>query len=344
MEDAYFDPRHPGSFGGVNSLYRHLDKKYKLKDVKHWLSQQDAYTLHRPVRWRFRRRKVFSAGINALWQADLADLSSIAKYNDGNRYLLTCIDVFSKRAWAAAIKKKSSDQLTAAFLGFIKDRKPTHLQTDKGTEFLNRKFQKMLKDRNIAFYTTENEDIKASVVERFNRTLKTKMWKYFSFKNTLRYVDVLEDLIQSYNETFHRSIQMAPSEVDARTEAIVRGRLYGPEKIGTALKYAVGDKVRISKARRIFKKGYLPGWTEEIFVVSARLRTDPPTYELNDSDGEPVKGKFYEEELQKIVKYDDVYRVEKVLRTRRRAGKKEYFVKWKGYPNKFNSWVANIIK
>ncbi len=344
MDKAYFDPRHPGSFGGIGSLYKHLDKKYKLKDVKQWLSKQDTYTLHKPVRWRFRRRKIFSVGIDDLWQADLADVSSLAKYNDNNRYILTCIDVFSKQARAVPIKKKSGDLLTAAFLGFLNDRKPTHLQTDKGTEFLNRTFQKMLKDWNIAFYTTENEDIKASVVERFNRTLKTKMWKYFSYKNTLRYVDVLDDLVRSYNETFHRSIQMAPTEVNAQNESLVRRRLYGPKKIPTEWKYAVGDKVRISRARRVFKKGYLPSWTEEIFYVATRQPTDPQTYELIDSAGEKLKGKFYEEELQKIIKEDDVYKVEKILKTRSRGGKKEYFVKWKGYPDKFNSWVTDIIK
>ena len=119
MDKAYFDPRHPGSFGGARSLYKHLDKKYKLKDVKHWLSTQDAYTLHKPIRWRFKRRKIVSLRANDLWQADLADLSSLAKYNDDNRYLLTCIDVFSKIARVVPIKKKSGDLLKTAFQSFL---------------------------------------------------------------------------------------------------------------------------------------------------------------------------------------------------------------------------------
>src|SRR3984885_3900218 len=233
--------------------------------------------------------------------------------------------------------------MVEAFSKVFLDRQPTHLQADKGTEFLNRNFQALLRKNGIAFYTSENEDIKASVVERFNRTIKTKMWKYFTHTNTHRYVDVLQDLVHSYNNTFHRSIGMTPNQVSAEDEDFIRNRLYGEKKSRAKWLYSVGDKVRISKARIAFKKGYLPNWTDEIFMVVARIPSDPITYELKDLNGQAVKGKFYEPELQKIVKEDDVYKIEKVLKKRKRAGKTEYFVKWKGYDDSFNSWTTDIF-
>jgi Integrase core domain/Chromo (CHRromatin Organisation MOdifier) domain len=339
--ESYYDAKHPGSFGGVKTFQRHVAAKGK--DVENWLQNQDAYTLHKPIRLRFRRRKTFSVGINDLWQADLADLSALSKYNDKFKYLLTCIDVFSKRAWAVPVKSKSSADMCEAFSKILVKAQPTYLQTDKGSEFLNRPFQSLLRQNAIAFYTSENSDIKASVVERFNRSLKTRMWKYFSYKNTYRYIDVLQDLLDSYNNTYHRSIGMTPLEVCLENEFIVRNRLYGEKKKPAKWKYSVGDKVRICKTRIAFQKGYLPSWSEEIFTIVACIPTDPVTYEVSDLSGQTIKGKFYEPELQRIVKDDDVYKVEKVLKSRKRGGKMEYLVKWKGYDSSFNSWTSDIF-
>jgi hypothetical protein len=340
--ESYFDPKHAGSFGGVKSFQRHA-AGIKTKDLNTWLQRQDAYTLHKPVRLNFRRRKTFTVGIDDLWQADLVDISKLSSYNDKNKYLLTCIDVFSKYAWVVPLKFKTASCMTKAFESLLKDRNPAHLQTDKGTEFLNKDFQSLLRKHAIRFYTTENSDIKASVVERFNRTLKMKMWKYFTHKNTHRYVDVLSDLVYSYNNTHHRSINMPPSQVTKDHESSIRKRLYGEKKRLTKWRYEVGDKVRISKARIAFKKGYLPSWTDEIFVIVARIPSDPVTYELADLNEQTLKGKFYEEELQRILKEDDVYKIEKILKSRKRNGKKEYFVKWRGYDDSFNSWTTDIF-
>ena len=144
------------------------------------------------------------------------------------RYILTCIDVFSKRAWAVPLRTKTGRDVTQAFEQILSEQKCNMVQGDKGAEFMNSTFQSMLRERGIKFYTSENEDIKAAVVERFNRTLKTKMFRYFTHENTRRYVYVLPDLIHSYNNTHHRSIGMAPVEVNVDNED-VRNRLY-PKK------------------------------------------------------------------------------------------------------------------
>ena len=342
--EAYFDVREPGSYGGIDSLYRTMKRKGEpvtYKQVAGWLAEQDAYTLHKPARRRFLRRKTYSRGIDYLWQADLVDVAHLSEQNDGHRYLLTVIDVFSKYAWAIPLKRKDAKSVSDAFDKiFAGGRKPLKLQTDKGKEFINAPLQKKLKDEGVQFYVSQNEDIKASVVERFNRTLKTKMWKYFTHRDTLRYVDVLTDMIASYNDTHHRTIGRAPSSVNSANEADVRRRMYGDEQATVKPKLKVGDKVRISKARRVFDKSYLPNWTEEIFTVTEALRTVPVTYRLKDYEDEELLGGFYENELQPVTKTDEVYKIEKILKTRRRGGIKEYFVKWRGYPEKFNSWIA----
>jgi transposase InsO family protein len=339
--EAYLDPKHPGSFRGVKSISQHTG--IDAEKARKWLSEKDAYTLHKQVKSKFPRRKTYAKGINELWQADLVDLSSLANSNDSYRYLLICIDVFSKVARVEPLKSKSGASLTRAFEKMIIGSKCKLLQTDKGTEFLNSSFQKLLKDNEIRHYTSENDDIKAAVVERFNRTFKGAMWRYFTHANTRRYLDVLPQLVESYNNTYHRSIKMAPSEVNAQNESIVRARLFHSSKVPRVKwRYSVGQTVRIKQSKRTFKKGYEAAWTEEIFTIHALYPSIPPTYILKDLSGEVIKGKFYELEIQPVVKTDDTFIVERVLKTRKRQGKTEYLVKWRNYPDKFNSWVNNV--
>ena len=175
---------------------------------------------------------------------------------------------------------------------------------------MNRKFQAFLKKHNIRFFTTQNET-KASIVERLNRTLKTKMWKYFTAKNTLKYVDILQKLVKSYNHSRHRSIGMRPVDVNEDNESIVWQKLYGEEyDKPVQFKFSIGDQVRISKARRTFKKGYLPNWTEEVLTITKRVLRRPPVYKIADFDDEELKGTFYEQELQRVNKTDSDFYIE----------------------------------
>lgn len=336
------DLRLPGSFGGVKNLRRYTGRSYR--ETKKFLAKQDWYTLHRGRRIRFPRRKTYSKGIADLFQIDLVDVSSLAAFNDGMRYLLTCIDVFTKRAWAVSVRTKSGKNVSEAFEKILAEQKCNMVQSDKGSEFLNSTFQSLLQRHGIKFYTSENEDLKASVVERFNRTLKTKMYRYFTYKNTRRFVDVLDDLLHSYNNTHHRSIGMAPVEVNADNENEVRARLYPPKPKSYKWKYDVGDRVRITMQRRPFHKGYLGEWSQEIFEIASRLPTTPVTYELRDLAGEAIKGRFYEPEIQKVLKSDnETFDVDRILKTRKRGGKIQYLVSWKGYPSKFDSWVYELV-
>ena len=341
MDSIYYDPSKAASFGGVHPLVR--ESNASERDVRNWLASQDAYTLHKPTRRKFRRRKTISTGVDDLWQADLVDLSSISRFNDGYKFILTVIDVFSKFAWACPLKNKMGNTLRDAFASIVVRRKPTFLQTDKGTEFLNATFQRLLSDNDIKFYTSQNEDIKCAVVERFNRTLKSRMFRYFTYKSTSRYLDALQNLVDAYNDSYHSTIKRSPVSVTVDDEREIRKLLYSPKKLPIRWRFNVRDKVRICQSRRPFRKGYLPGWTEEIFSIESRIPTDPQTYAIVDYSGEAIVGKFYAEELQKVTKDDDVYNVERVIKSRKRAGVLEHFVKWVGYPDKFNSWTNDII-
>ena len=337
MERVYYDPSNPGSFGGVAPLVRQT----RSNQAKNWLSSQDAYTLHKPVRRLFSRRKTYAKGIDDLFQADLSDMQNLSRYNDGYRFILTCVDVFSKRAFAIPLKDKRGPSVAVAFEKIFKDKVPVLLQTDRGTEFLNKQVQGVFSKYNIKHYWSLNDDIKASCVERFNRTIKTRLFRYLTARHTKRWIDILSSLIDSYNNSYHRTIGMTPNEVTLENSQQIAVRMY-PLKTEPRWKYEVGDKVRISKYKNIFEKGYLQNWTDEIFVIAIRHSTSPVTYGLEDLLGEAIKGKFYEQELQKVTKEDSVYIVEKVLKTRRRKGKLEHLVKWQGYADKFNSWTTYV--
>ena len=344
LRKIYYTPKEPGSFGGIQGLHNASGKKGKkvrCKQVVKWLSTQDTYTLHKPTRQNFPRAKVVVTGIDHQWQADLVDLSSLASRNKGVKYLLTCIDVFSKYAWVEPLKSKTGQALITSFEHIFKNhRKPLYLQTDQGKEFVNQAFQQYLKKKKVHFFTTYNEEMKASIVERFNRTLKTKMWKYFTRNNTKSYLEVLDDIVWSYNHSYHRSIKMTPMEVNAQNQEDVWHHLYRDEHLSYKCpKFQVGDHVKISKFRKAFKKGYLPNWTEEMFTIHNIKRSVPTQYHIKDESGVKLKGSFYEHELQKVVKRDSVYRIEAILDKRQKNNRIQVLVKWAGYPSSFNSWI-----
>jgi hypothetical protein len=312
----------------------------KQNEVKEFLDTVDTYTLHKPIRKKFETRRVYVKGIDDQFQADLVEMREFSKENDGYNYLLTVIDCFSKYAWGKPIRNKTAEEIIKSFDEIFKERKPLKLQTDKGKEFKNKKFQSFLKEHNVIWFSTDSE-FKASIVERFNRTLKTKMWKYFTQVGNRKWIDIVNDLVYNYNNTYHTSIKITPIEGSKKeNETQVYKNLYAKEvKTEKVNKFNVGDKVRISKYKSVFEKGYLPNWTTELFTVSKVLKTNPVTYKIKDFNDEEVTGLFYEQELVKFDKQDQDYEVEKILKTRTRNNKKEYFVKWVGYPNDMNSWI-----
>ena len=305
-----------------------------------FLSDQQSYSLHKPARRHFARNPTYVRGIDQQWQADLADMQGLRKDNQQFNYIMTVIDVFSKKAWAIPVKSKSSKDMLDAFKQLFSQahpRKPERLQTDAGKEFLNKDVQALLKREGIHHFYS-NSDQKAAVVERFNRTLKTRIWTYFTAHQTQRYLDILPQLIDSYNDTYHRSIGRKPNQVRKEDENEIWVRLYGDGSKGVSRLHRKGELVRVSKVKGVFEKGYMPNWSEENFVVDSDRSNPRRVYKLKDEAGEEVKGSWYPEEVQPIKK--NRYLIEKILRKRTaKKGEKEVFVKWKGWPQKFNSWI-----
>ena len=213
--------------------------------------------------------------------------------------------------------KKTSKNIIEAFQEILASgRKPDKLQTDEGTEFINKDFQKFLKSEFIDFFTTKSE-VKASIVERFNRTLKEKMWRYFTKNNTYKYIDILSDLLKNYNNSVHRTIGTFPANVSIKNEREILNKVFRIKKEQPVkFKFQIGDKVRISKVKRTFEKGYVPNWTEEYFIIKNRFARNPPVYELEDQMSEKLAGIFYETELEKIsTDAQDLFIIEKIMKT-----------------------------
>ena len=298
-----------------------------------------AAQLHKPVKRNFPKRRVLTNGIDEIWAADLVEMGKFSKWNKGIKYLLMVIDVFSKFGWIEPLKDKRGESVAHAFEKIFKaGRHPRLLWTDRGSEFYNVNFKRLLNKHHITLYSTENEE-KSSVVERWNQTMKNRLWKMFTANNNTIYHDKLGKVVDAYNNSFHSSVKMTPAEASRKkNERKVYANLFGDLIYSKHIPptFHVGEKVRISKfKRKIFDKGFTPNWTEEIFVIDEILNTNPVTYKIVDLQGEKVTGSFYKQELQKAKQ--ETFRIEKVIR--RDYKKKSALVKWKGYPDKFNSWV-----
>lgn len=298
--------------------------------------------LHKPARRNYPRRKVDIRGLHDLWQADLVEMIPYATMNRGYKYLLTVINCCSKFAWAEPLKSKSGKDVTEAMKRVLsRARKaPKNLQVDQGSEFYNYQFEALLREYGTRLYSSYSTK-KASIIERFNRTLKTKMWKHFSLQGSYKWLDLLKTLLHEYNHSVHRTIGMRPAEVEERHEKLILHRLSTStsprDQQGSMQRHRQlkeGDLVRLSKQKALFAKGYTPNWGTEIFKVARVQPTRPVTYILEDLKGIPIKGGFYAEEVQKT-KYPHSYLVEKVLR----KSKGKAFVKWLGFDSSHNSWI-----
>ena len=280
-------------------------------------SQQLAHELHKPITRNVSKRSVISNGIDEIWAADLVEMQKFSKWNKGIKYLLMVIDLFSKYRWIKGLKDKQTETVSKAFDNIFKSSKrlPKMLWSDKGSEFIGKHFKEFLKSKGIKLYHTENEE-KSSVVERWNKTIKNRMWNMFSVNNNTVYFDKINKLVDDYNNARHSSIKMTPVEASKKkNESKVWSNLYSDliyTKPGKPA-FAMDDKVRISKYKRqVFDKGYTPNWTEEISVIDKVIPTKPVTYSIVDWMGESIKGSFYDQELQKAKQ--KTFRTEKVIR------------------------------
>lgn len=343
LKEIYYDPKHPAALGSAPVLAAAAN--VSLAKTKEWLRKQSTYTLHRRARKIYPSRKYYVNTIDDQWQMDLADMNQLQRQNNNHRYILTCIDILSRYAWARPLKTKQGKEVADAIADIFETsgRIPKRIQTDQGKEFYNAPVKRLLQEHNIELFSVMSPK-KCALVERWNRTLKSKMWKYFTSRNTYKWLEVLPKLVHAYNHSKHRTIKMKPADVNKENAILVWERLYGNDERHkrTIKNIDKGDTVRISKVKGQFEKGYLPNWSREEFLVEdINDKFLPSMVTLKDHKGEKIEGNFYNEEIQKIARErdDDVYEVEKVLKQKRENGEIWYFVKWLGYDNGFNSWI-----
>lgn len=292
--------------------------------------------LHKSVRKNFSRRHVIQTGLNDTYQIDLIEMIPYSRENNGFKYILTAIDIFSKYAYAIALKAKNSSSVAEAMKTLFKKSRfppPKNIHSDQGKEFFNKEFRELMTKYNINHYHTYSK-MKASIVERFNRTLKNKMWPKFNLQGSYNWISILDNIIETYNNTKHRTIKMKPINVNFKNEQFLLNSVYNRIKLFKFGKFKKGDYVRISKEKGIFSKGYLPNWSTEIFKIEKVKMTYPVTYELIDLNNNIIRGNFYEQEIQKT-KYINTYLVEKILKRKN----ERVFVKWLGFPESENSWI-----
>jgi len=168
------------------------------------------------------------------------------------------------------------------------------------------------------------------MIERFNRTLKNRIWRYMHYASTPCYLDKLDEIVEDINNSKNRSIGMAPNEVTGSTFLL---KFPPPSKP----RFSIGDEVRIAMSRGVFSKAYEQTWSQETFVVCEARRSTPPVYRIKDVTGAEIEGLFYNEELQKVTNSTGIYRIEKVLEKRKTRRGVELLVKWLGYPE--TGWV-----
>ena len=292
--------------------------------------------LNKPVINKFLRKKIIVNHIDEIHSCDLVDMQKYSRINKGYKYIFTNIDIFSKYSWAFPLKSKKISDIKQCFQKIFKERKPKYIWSDQESAFFSKEMLKFFEDNNVKIYYT-NSNLKAVVVERFNRSLRELMMKEFVKNNNTIWYNILPNLIKKYNNRYHRTIKMKPTDVNKSNEKYIRDTIYNYKITYKIPKFKVNDLVRISlKRRQLFDKptGNIR-WSEELFKIYKINKSNVITYELKDLSNEIIKGIFYEKELQKSKNTTGEYIIEKILKTK---GNK-IFVKWRGYSNNFNSWI-----
>ena len=351
LQQYYFDPKNDAAFSGPYKVFRVLDKRYPgeftYSFIKRWLNNQDSYSIQRQVRHRFKTANVRVTYIGEQFDVDLMSIRNLAKENDGIHYLLFAIDIFSRKLWVKPLKNKTAKTVLSAMREILSEEKPKKIRSDKGSEFNNQWFKKYMKDNNIYFFVTQNP-AKANFVERSQRTIRTALFRLMRQKRSYRYIDDLNNIVANYNASPHRSLNyIAQNDVNKANEADVWAFMYLKKPQHTTkrkpkFQLNIGDLVRISFIKQPFRRAYQDQYTTEFFKVSSRLlKQGIPMYKLVDLKFEHIKGLFYTSELLKVDKDEttSLWFVESVLKKRRKNKKLQYYVKWDGFDDRFNSWV-----
>lgn len=301
--EKYYNINKPYSFTGLDNFYKSLRRRYDIskQSVENWLRKQETYGVHYPYNIKFHRNPVVARHIDDIWQVDLIFVLHPPS-NENYKYILVVIDVLSKFVWVRLLENKKSMNVTNALDSIIvkSKRKPYLVISDSGREFRNRLFERYLENNNIHHYISY-DTTKATVVERFNRTLKDRILKYLTYKRTKKYVHILDKIVNGYNHTVHSRTKFKPISVKKKNEKQVYQNLYKIKTTQERQKYEVGDKVRAAVMRSHFEKGYKPSYSRKIYRIARVLNVSPYyKYVLRDSKNIEIRGSFYAKELMSV--------------------------------------------
>lgn len=270
----------------------------KLKQVRAFLAKQQVAQIHQTTHREREYLHIVSPNLDERWQADLIEFPKLSKDNNGHRYILTIVDVYSRYAWCIPLKDKQGKTVADALEElFQKGRRPlSSFTSDSGSEFANKHVKRLLKRYNVRQYTSQTGDHeRLGMIERFNRTLKTYLARYFTATNATTWVNVLPSFVRNYNSQKHRMTGRAPKDVVK--DSIANPTEQNLEAIGKFESFRIGDVVRVRLDSNIFTKGYVPRFTKKTYIVGG---VQGYSYELYDMKGnrQQTLRKWYE--LQKV--------------------------------------------
>ena len=372
LQKIYEDVGHPCGYSGIEKLTKYFKnnrRKISKKQILEFLKNQPAWSYHGLIPRKFVRRPIKVSRPGHILGVDIADFTkTLSKYNNNFRYVLVLIDCFSRKLCLSVLRNKSNQTTADAIEDFLKksEYKYRYIFSDEGGEFIGSHTHKIYEKFNIVRYSVKNRRYKCSIAERVIRTIKEKIYKYFTQKNTFKYVNVLKKVEDVYNNTPHRGLCFAtPNSVHNMTDLNdvkhqeklqLRQKFHNYGSISKREKSKLFSskndfihegyvRLLLNKSEGVFAKSFQPIFTEEIFKIRTVKKTLPISYWLEDLKGLPIEGVVYEKEI-KPVKLPKEYVIEKILSTHTDVNtrKKKYFVKWRGYPNHFNSYVDAIKK
>ena len=320
-----------------------IRSKKKLGMGNNFTMQDLSNELNKPVINKFERKKIIVNHIDEIHSCDLVDMQKYSRVNKGYKYIFTNIDIFSKYAWSFPLKTKTIKEIKSCFQKIFNERKPKYIWSDQESAFFSKEMLQFFKDNNVKIYYTHS-DLKAVIIERFNRSLRELMMKSFVKNNNTVWYNILPDLINTYNNRYHQTIKMRPKNINKLNEKHIKNTVYNYDITNKKPKFKVNDLVRISlKRRTLFDKptGNIK-WSKQLYKIYKINKSNVITYQLKDMNNEIIKGQFYTKELQSTKNTTGEYIIEKILKT----DKDKIYVKWRGYDSSFNSWINknNVTK
>lgn len=354
--DAYTSPGHPIAYSRPAAVAKYFG--ITQNKAKKLLQQLDSYNLHKEYKRPSTFNPYYARHLFRNCQADLIEMRGLSAHNDGVNYLLLIIDIFSRKIWVYPLQRKLGKKVAACLRKWLdsdlgaKKRRVKIFRTDGGKEFFNHHVRQVLLNHNITHELAVGTS-KASYAERSNKSLQVLIYKHLTENETTRYIDVLPDLVKTYNTRGHRSLDgMSPNEASKlKNEVHVRGVLmkrYASIKrkkptltLGQTVRIKTDSKA-ISDARRAYAEQY-HGALYTIVRINQKLPV--PLYYLRSQDkGDFIEGGFYANELSPVE--GNVFKVDQVLKTRGRGARKEYLIRWKWFGPEHDTWepASNILR